>query len=380
MADPKEDVMVERSQRAQPVEPVEPRGVEDRHAAARRDKLSYKFQRLRERLRAAVESGELCGKLPGERQLARRFRVNAKTLSKALTDLAAEGLLERAIGRGTFVKEPADRATSARTTVAGTERWLIICDPEQVGANIIRDLCNLNPGAQVITDTSNLRPSFLNQFKGAVNFAWGTSDEFLRSLVVRNVNVVMVNREPSVFSMNAVLVDRALGASCLARDLMLVGHRRFLAVEKRAQTSIADAIRRTAQRYVPETTVDAVDPADVPRAVERGVTAVICGTLPLAVETRRALAGAGVEIPARASLACVGSGIGHYPCSGYYIHADQKADAILQLLRDPHVRRPATLWLTGAYHELHTTGPVQVMMDPDASRVHEARFGGVSAS
>src|SRR5690349_23436561 len=67
-------------------------------------RLSYKFQRLRERLRAAVASGELSGKLPGERQLAKKFHVNAKTLSKALTDLAAEGLLERNIGRGTFVK------------------------------------------------------------------------------------------------------------------------------------------------------------------------------------------------------------------------------------------------------------------------------------
>jgi hypothetical protein len=361
-------------------EPVEPVREHARRGADRQGKLSYKFQRLRERLRAAIDSGELCGKLPGERQLARRFRVNAKTLSKALTDLAAEGLLERSIGRGTFVKGPADPASPARANANGGERWLIICDPDQASATIVRDLCRINPGAHVVTDTSNLRPSFLNQFKGAVNFAWGTPEEFLRSLVVRNVNVVMVNREPSVFSMNAVLVDRALGASCLARDLMLAGHRRFLAVEKRGQTSVADAIRRTAQRYVPGATVDAAEPGDVPRAVERGVTAVICGTLPLAVETRRLLDRAAVAIPDRVSLACVGSGIGDYPCSGYYIHADQKADAIRQLLRDSQVRRPATLWLSGAYHELRTTAPVQIMMDPDAARVHEARFGSIGAS
>src|SRR5881275_1250504 len=66
--------------------------------------LSYKFQRLREKLRQAVASGELSGKLPGERALAKRFHVNAKTLSKALTDLAAEGVLDRSIGRGTYVK------------------------------------------------------------------------------------------------------------------------------------------------------------------------------------------------------------------------------------------------------------------------------------
>src|SRR6186713_2615477 len=69
-----------------------------------KDGLSYKFQRLRERLRSAVTAGELSGKLPGERTLAKRFQVNAKTLSKALTDLAAEGLLDRSIGRGTYVK------------------------------------------------------------------------------------------------------------------------------------------------------------------------------------------------------------------------------------------------------------------------------------
>src|SRR3982751_6343270 len=72
--------------------------------------MSYKFQRLREKLRAAIASGELSGKLPGERALAKRFRVNAKTLSKALTDLAAEGLLDRSIGRGTYVRGSAPDA------------------------------------------------------------------------------------------------------------------------------------------------------------------------------------------------------------------------------------------------------------------------------
>src|SRR5437868_9943300 len=83
--------------------------------------LSYKFQRLREKLREAIAGGEFTGKLPGERALAKRFHVNAKTLSKALTDLAAEGLLDRSIGRGTYVKGSAP-ATSA------DGRWLVVCD------------------------------------------------------------------------------------------------------------------------------------------------------------------------------------------------------------------------------------------------------------
>src|SRR6266581_2271307 len=89
---------------------------------AREPVLSYKFQRLRERLRSAVASGELTGKLPGERSLARRFHVNAKTLSKALTDLAAEGLLHRSIGRGTYVRGM-DAGEGARG-----DHWLILCE------------------------------------------------------------------------------------------------------------------------------------------------------------------------------------------------------------------------------------------------------------
>ena len=45
--------------------------------------LSYKFQRLREKLRQAVATGELSGKLPGERALARRFHVNAKNTQQS---------------------------------------------------------------------------------------------------------------------------------------------------------------------------------------------------------------------------------------------------------------------------------------------------------
>src|SRR5215212_4860066 len=97
------------------------------------ERLSYKFQRLRERLRDAVVSGELAGKLPGERELARRFKANPKTLSKALTDLAAEGLLERSIGRGTYV-----RSTTAPEELGG--RWLILVDAPDRNSPLVEQL------------------------------------------------------------------------------------------------------------------------------------------------------------------------------------------------------------------------------------------------
>ena len=71
--------------------------------AAEPPRLSYKFQRLRERIRRSILSGEFTGRLPGERALAERYCANAKTINKALGDLAADGLVVRHIGRGTFV-------------------------------------------------------------------------------------------------------------------------------------------------------------------------------------------------------------------------------------------------------------------------------------
>src|SRR5918994_1606767 len=124
----------------------------------RTSETSYKFQRLREKLRAAIASGELCGKLPGERALAKRFHVNAKTLSKALTDLAAEGVLDRSIGRGTYVKGTAPAP-------GGGGRWLLLCDEEDADALILLEhLRRANPETQSTCDATGARPSYLNAF------------------------------------------------------------------------------------------------------------------------------------------------------------------------------------------------------------------------
>src|SRR5688572_11093571 len=147
-------------------------------------RMSYKFQRLREKLRLAVASGELTGKLPGERSLAKRFHVNAKTLSKALTDLAAEGLLDRSIGRGTYVKG------SGPTSSGNGKRWLLLCDDNDDDAvALLQRLREANPDTQATCDGYQMRPSFLNAFSAVIDAAAATPESFLRDLVVRNLTV-----------------------------------------------------------------------------------------------------------------------------------------------------------------------------------------------
>lgn len=327
----------------EPMNPSNDNGQPD----ARATKLSYKFQRLRERLRSAIESGDLAGKLPGERQLARRFRANAKTLSKALTDLAAEGLLERSIGRGTFVKG------SLRQS-GGAEKWLLICSPDDLETPLVHHLLRENPEIATATDTSTMRPSFLNPFKAVITFSRATPEAFLRDLVVRNMTVVLVGREPTTYSTHAVLVDRPLGATRLTREMLTQGHRRFFVVHRADQPYMLTAVRQTAARFDPQATVDGGNPEDVVAAVETGATAIICDSRKDSVLVRERLERAGLDVPSRVSVGAVGSRNGELVCSGYYVQPADKANAVLQLLRGPQSHRPTTLWLTGQYIDCKT--------------------------
>jgi hypothetical protein len=339
-------------------------------------KMSYKFQRLREKLREAIRSGEFAGKLPGERALAKRFHVNAKTLSKALTDLAAEGLLDRSIGRGTYVK-----GTAPQPSAHG--RWLVLCDAGQAEGCLVARLKRANEHLHVVSgpgEVGRMRPSFLNQFDAVIDMAGGTPESLLRDLVVRNVPVVVVGREPRTYSTHAVLADAALGATRLVRNLLLAGHRRLAAVEPPGSTVVTLALRQAAARYAPamngdssdavvesftpEESASLVSPADWAGATggPGGVTAVVCDSAASAREVRKALQQHGTQIPGDVCLAAVGcacdladcdsAGCG-YPCSGYFVSCQQIVDAIVGLLTDTP-SRPTTLWLAGQFVDIGT--------------------------
>lgn len=311
--------------------------------------LSYKFQRLRERIRGAIDSGELGGKLPGERALAKTFQVNAKTLSKALTDLAAEGVLDRSIGRGTYVK---GQAPTAHTT----GRLLVLADP-QTPTGLIAELRKTHPTLQVMTDpTEGVRPSFINQFNSVVDLASNTPEAFLRDLVVRNIPVIAVGREPKTYSTHAVVVDRLLGVSRLTRDLLLAGHRRFAVVAHQGEIAFVDAVRQTAARFGGEAAIDAVYPNELTSAIDAGATAVICDSTPTSRQVADLLQSAGLNVPDRVSLTAVDISEGGTVCNGYYVTPEQLAGAINDLLTNTQNSRPTVLWLAGEFFDHQTAG------------------------
>lgn len=331
--------------------------------------MSYKFQRLREKIRRAVESGELSGKLPGERALARRFHVNAKTLSKALTDLAAEGLLDRSIGRGTYVKG---------STPAGADRtgkWLVLCDGDEQDGCLIDHLRRACPELQISPSAGAMRPSFINQFTAVIDAAQATPQSLLRDLLVRNMPVVAVNHDPRTYSVHAVQVDVPLGVSRLARDLLLSGHRRLCAVEARGGTVIADALRRAVGRYTTDAVVEVCDPAEAALMPAAGITALVCGSVRDARQVLAALAARNVQVPAQVSVAAVGCTCA-LNCSGYFVECRQIADAVVSLLRE-NPPRPASLWLPGSWLDRGSFAPTGGGLNLEATA--SLRVSGVIA-
>ena len=313
------------------------------------ESLSYKFQRLRERLREAISNGELAGKLPGERALAKQFQVNAKTLSKALTDLAAEGILDRSIGRGTYVKGQTPVSTAA-------SRWLVLAEPD-TPEELIEAIRQKNESIHVLTDPiEKIRPSFINQFSAVIDLARNTPESFLRDLVVRNISVVVVGREPRTYSMNAVMLDLELGASRVARQLLLSGHRRIVVAADEGQSEIVQAARQAAARIDESATVDSVSAKDAVLAVREGATAVLCVSSSVAKEVMAGLKAAN----ASAEVVGIGMGSSDIACNGCYISPEQIAAATADLLSPHQSTRPAALWLAGNYK--HDNGSVPVSL------------------
>jgi DNA-binding transcriptional regulator YhcF (GntR family) len=327
------------------------------------DGLSYKFQRLRERLRTAVASGELQGKLPGERTLARRFHVNAKTLSKALTDLAAEGLLDRSIGRGTYVKGQAPSAQVRRG------RWMIIADTDRTDSQLVQLFGEASPEGEIVTDVTALRPSFLKQFDAVIDLGTHTPASFIRDLVVRNVPVVAVNCEPETYSVNTVSTDRVTGANLLARDLIIGGHNRIAVVRSLPRGGVPHAVELAAQRYGTNTVIQVCEKDEVVAVVKAGATAILCDSVEVARQIKPILAAANLRIPEDVSLVAVGCCAEDAPCSGHFADTRVVAKSVTDLLRDGAVgHRPTLLWMATRW------------VDHGTSRSLVRTFGGEAAA
>jgi GntR family transcriptional regulator len=114
---------------------------------------------IEEQIADRIESGALGAgqRLPPERDLAEALAVSRMTVRQALASLAARGLVERGVGRGTFVRE-AGKVVHDLTRVAGfTEE--VERQGLEAGARILE--AQVCPAPDHVADALGLEPGDL---------------------------------------------------------------------------------------------------------------------------------------------------------------------------------------------------------------------------
>ncbi|MET7400907.1 GntR family transcriptional regulator [Dactylosporangium sp. NPDC005572] len=124
--------------------------------ARRETALQAAQMQLRELIGSEFLSGD---KLPNERELADRLAVSRATVREVLGQLAAEGLLTRSWGVGTFVRDPAERVPVSISDVTALRDRITASghSPALQDASVSRTACpddcakvlGLTPGDQV---------------------------------------------------------------------------------------------------------------------------------------------------------------------------------------------------------------------------------------
>lgn len=346
------------------------------------DRLSYKFQRLREAIRDAIDTGELARKLPGERALARRFGVNAKTISKALTDLTSEGILVRQVGRGTFVAGQANGDAVAQHTRRFA--WLTGAAVQAPFADAMFDMAQSRLREQghdlirvtVERDEDGTLPDRclpvwrLKQLAGVLIFAAVPSRALVADLSRRHLPTVLCNVNCSSLRSSAVVADYAVGAFELTEHLVQLGHSQIqLIVDRRDEEASAQAQRGYLTgmgRYElqPVATLRCT-PEDVSALVGRRPepTAVLCAGSALAAAVRDHVEQHGGSVPQDLSLAALaqpGELATHQSLiTSYEVYPDQILDWALQLLVDyAPGTPPRTVLVPGVFNDRGSTQSV----------------------
>ncbi len=284
----------------------------------------YKYQRLRERLRQAVLTGELVGKLPGERALATRYNANAKTVNKALSDLTTEGLLVRHVGRGTFVAgdqphlghSPGKHLRFAwLSTTPGSngelETLFNLIDNTLTELNHRIDRVSPQLDEAGAISGRTIPPSLSRDLDGVVLYESTASVDLLADLHRRHVPTILINATQDQLKLASVMPDYSQGAFELCEQHVRLGHRRIRLVvgsEMRSAVEQAEmgyraAMSRHGLRAEPIVRVDAdIDWAALLRTTANGPTALVCLGSKLAAESIQHGMDLGLTTPAMLSI------------------------------------------------------------------------------
>jgi DNA-binding LacI/PurR family transcriptional regulator len=288
-------------------------------------------------LRAEIIAGKYgrSGRLPSESQLGERFNVSRPTAARALRDLQEQGLVERLVGSGSYVRNlpaalPAvgDRQIGLLIPGLGTLEFFEVICGELARMARVHDFNLLWGGsghAEWPSDASvdgadELCDQFIERRVSGVFFSPVRNANPKKAAGLRlaerlrqaGIAVVLLDRDVTPFhersDFDLVGVDNFAGGYLLAQHLYKLGCRRMAFVARPfyaptvglriagAQVALLEQGQRVAQDFV------RVGEPDDPKFVrsltaKRGIDSLICANDQVAAVLMRSLDEAGVRVP-----------------------------------------------------------------------------------
>ena len=214
------------------------------------------YQHVQETIRRRIRSGEWrpgC-KIPSERELEKEFSLNRLTISKGLANLAAEGLLVRRRGQGTFVTE----RDSGR---AAQRRLVKYISPMPFSEDVVMRPGVLEGMHEVLAERGyHVGVDFFHDADEMVKRLQGDSDGYhagfaiwydpseavdaeLARLSDEGYPFVLLDAVPTGFEGDCVVTDNVEGSLIVVRHLVEAGHRQIAYVTRRVnRTSLEERL------------------------------------------------------------------------------------------------------------------------------------------
>lgn len=294
-----------------------------------------RHREVSQELRAEIAAGKYrpTERLPSEAQLVRRFGISRPTAARALLDLQREGLIERRVGSGTYLRQ-------ADAPVAARQIGLLV--PERGTTDIFETICGelsslarAHDFALLFGGTSGAEPRdepsaeharavcrrFVEQRVQGVFFApfealadrAEVNRELTEALGQAGIPVVLLDRDlvpfPQRSDFDLVSTDNFVGGYLQAEHLLRLGARRIAFLARPGSAPSVDlrlaGVREALVRQLHDWRGDWVllgdpeDPAFVRDRILRGHwEAVICANDLTAAQLLRSLERARVRVPA----------------------------------------------------------------------------------
>lgn len=211
------------------------------------------YKQFEEALRSRILGGELLPgtRLPSDAEFCQSYGISRVTVRKALDRLAADGLIRREVGRGTFVDDPRQRPRSNTLALFG---FVSIGDVTSFALEILRGVEDAarREGYHVLFTCSNydaaqegehIRSLITRGVDGLVILPTFQPSSVLSELAASEFPCVLVDRYFDGVKIDCVCSDNELGGYQATRHLLELGHRRIGFVGRIPLSSSADRWR-----------------------------------------------------------------------------------------------------------------------------------------